>query len=77
MDGNLKKRGIHGPSQFPLFLNEEESMNHILDVYPFSSSLWDRGVMIFRRSDRMRGQPDLTLKEWNLKAFKNRIMGML
>ena len=25
----------------------------------------------------MRGQPDLTLKEWNLKAFKNPILGTL
>ena len=73
----LKKKDLDGPSQCPLCLSEEESMNHLLNGCPFSSSLWDRGAIIFRRSDKVRGQPDQTLKEWNLKAFKNLILGMI
>ena len=69
--GNLRKRGMFDPSKFPLCLSEEESMDHLLDCYPFSSSLQDRVAIIFYRSDRIRGQPDKNIKEWNFKSFTN------
>ena len=74
---NLKKRGMQNPSQCPLCLSEEESMNHLLDECPFSSSLWDWGAVILHRSDRVRGHPIQTLEEWNLKAFKTSILDMI
>ena len=62
---NLRKRGMQGPTQCPLCLHEEEKMNHLMDQFPFSSALWDRGPSVFLKSDRAHGQPDQTLKEWN------------
>ena len=45
---NLRKRGIHGPSQCFLCYQAEESMSHLLDNCPFTASMWDKGAMSFR-----------------------------
>ena len=63
--------------QCPLFLQKEEKTNHLLEDFPLSSILWDQGETIFHRSDKVRGQPYQTLKQWNMKAFKNLILGMI
>ena len=49
-------------------------MGHLLDKCTFVASIWDKGAMGFKRSDRRRGQPAQTLKEWHPKAFKNPII---
>ena len=49
-------------------------MVHLLDSYPFTSAIWDMGVMMFRRSNRNRGQPSQTIREWSPRAFKNTII---
>ena len=33
-------------------------MGHLLDRCPFASTIWDKGAICFRRSDRRRGQPE-------------------
>ena len=73
----LKNRGLQGPTKYPPCVYEEENMNHLLEDCPFSFSLWDRGETIFCRSNKVEGQPDQTLKEWNMKEFKNRILRMI
>ena len=74
---NLRKRGLKIPTQCPLCFHKEERMNHLLDECPFSSSFWDRGATIFHRSDRVKCQSDQTLKEWNMKGFKNPILRLI
>ena len=54
---NLRKQGIQGPSQCCLCYQAEESMGHLLDSFPFASTVWDKGTMRFRKSDRIWGQP--------------------
>ena len=49
-------------------------MGHLLDSWPFTAAIWDRGAMKFRRSDRNRGQPSQNLREWCPRAFKNPII---
>ena len=71
---NSRKRGIHGPSQCYLCYTAKELMNHLLDSFPFAAAMWDKGVMRFRRSDRRRGQPSQTLREWCPSAYKNPII---
>ena len=74
---NLRKRGIIGPSQCCLCLHAEDTMGHILDSCPFAASIWDRGAMMFRRSDRVRGLPSQTIKDWNQRAFSNPILNTI
>lgn len=74
---NLRVRGIIGPSRCPLCLKAEETMGHLLDRCEFPSALWDRGAEIFTRSNRIRGHPELSLTEWDLKAFDNPIIQLI
>ena len=60
---NLRKQRIVGPSQCCLCLRAEETMGHILDSFPFTETIWDRGAMMFRRSDRIRGLPSQTIRD--------------
>ena len=49
---NLKKQGFIGPSLCPLCYHAEETMGHLLDSCIFVASIWDKGALNFRRSDR-------------------------
>ena len=49
-------------------------MGHLLDSCPFVAVIWDKGVLMFRRSDRARGLPSQTIRDWNPRAFTNPIL---
>ena len=49
-------------------------MNHLLDSCTFAATVWDKGVMEFRRSDRRHGQPSRSLCDWHPKSFRNPII---
>ena len=49
-------------------------MGHLLDKCTFVATIWEKGAMGFRRSDRRWGQLAQTLKEWHPKSFKNPII---
>ena len=44
---NIRRRGIYGPSQCVLCLNSEKSMSHLLEIFPYTDSIWDIGASIF------------------------------
>jgi len=52
-------------------------MGHLLDGCEFPSTLWDRGARIFRRSNRIRGHPELSLLAWDRKAYDNPIIQLI
>lgn len=52
-------------------------MGHLLDSCDFLSTLWDKGARVFRRSNRVRGHPELSIKEWDSKAFDNPIIQLI
>jgi len=52
----------------------EETSGHLLDSCSFSSLLWDKGAQIFRRSNRVRGHPYQSIKEWDPNPFANPII---
>ena len=52
-------------------------MGYMLDRCEFPSALWDRGAKIFRRSNKIRGAPELSLAEWDRKAFENPIIQLI
>jgi hypothetical protein len=61
---NLTKRGFTGPSWCPLCCNEEEKQNHLLNLCPFSSKLWDQSTNIMRTLYRNRFVLRETIEVW-------------
>lgn len=66
---NLTKRGFIGLSICPLCLEEAETMNHLLNICPFSAQVWDHCASIMRTSDRKRDNISTTIEEWREVAF--------
>ena len=54
-----------------------ESINHLLDECKIANSVWEKGTSIFKRDHRHKGLPDITITEWPLNSFKNKIVNHL
>jgi hypothetical protein len=74
---NLLKRGFNGLSHCALCFQNSETIDHLLDECLFASSLWDNASIIFRRSDRIRGNNMWTLKSWNPTPFQNDFLNIV
>ena len=72
-----QKRGVVGPYRCFLCELVEETINHLLDSCTFASTIWDQGVLIFRRFDWVRQNSDRTLTEWTNNPFQNPILNRL
>eukprot|EP00253_Pinus_taeda_P015992 PITA_15992 len=51
---NMLKKGFVGPSKCHLCGLQDEMMEHLLNLYAFTSTLWDWVTSIFRQLDRDR-----------------------
>jgi len=71
---NLLKRGFVGPSKCPLCGLQEETMNHLLNLCPFTSTVWDWVASIFRHTDRDRLSITNALKNWRKNFSGNEII---
>lgn len=49
---NLRRKGFTGPSSFPLYQEDKETPNHLLNVCPFASNVWNWLSLVFQISDR-------------------------
>ena len=49
---NLLKKGFIGPSNCYLCGTDEETIEHLLNLCPFTSKVWDWVASIFRQTDR-------------------------
>ena len=74
---NLQKRGFKGPSWCHLCTHNNDTIDHFLDDYPFSSQFQDQMVSIMRQTDRQRKSVISTLKNWCPKVFKNPILNKI
>jgi hypothetical protein len=74
---NLTKRGFTGPSIFPLCLAEAETMNHLLNTFPFNTKVWDHCATIMHTSDRKRDNISTTIEEWREVAFQSPILNRI
>lgn len=74
---NLTKRGFIGLSICPLCLEEAETMNHLLNICPFSTQVWDHCASIMRTSDRKRDNISTTIEEWREVAFHSPILNCI
>ena len=60
-----------GPSKYQLCESQEETMEHLLNTYIFTSTLWDGISLIFRQTDRDLGNITSTLKKWRRNFSDN------
>lgn len=68
--GEYSKNKIFGASKCHLCGLQEEMMEHLLNLYPFTSTVWDWVASVFRQTDRDRIKIINTLKNW-MKEFSN------
>eukprot|EP00253_Pinus_taeda_P003152 PITA_03152 len=71
---NLRKRGVASPSRCQLYELQEETIEHLLNLYPFTSSLWNWVASIFRQTDRDNFSIIGTLKNWRKNFSENEII---
>eukprot|EP00253_Pinus_taeda_P031614 PITA_31614 len=67
---NLQKRGVSGPSKCQLCESQEETIEHLLNLCPITSTLWNGIASILRQTDRDMRSITNTLKEWR-KIFSD------
>jgi hypothetical protein len=51
-------------------MEEVETMNHLLNIFPFNTQVWDQCTSIMRTSDRKRDNISTTIEEWREVAFQ-------
>ena len=61
---NIIKRGMLGPSICKLCEAQEETMEHLLNSYNYTSRLWNVVSNIFQQSDRDKESIINTLIRW-------------
>ena len=54
-----------------------ETINHLQDECPVADSIWEKGASIFKKSHQHKGSPNITIAEWTMKVFKNKIVNRL
>jgi len=72
---NIRRRGFLGPSRCQLCEAQEETIEHLLNNYPFTSRLWDSFAVIFQQSDRDMGCLFNTLTKWRKNFSNNQFHG--
>ena len=70
---NILKKGFVGPSKCYLCGTQEEMMEHLLNLCPFTSNLCDWVASVFRKTNRDKLSITNTLKNWrnNSQAMKS------
>lgn len=68
---NLWKRGLVGPSRFQLCGLQEETMDHLLNICSFTSTLWNWVASIFTQNDKDKSSITSTLKNWRKYFSEN------
>ena len=71
---NLQKTCLVGPSRCQLCGIQEEMMDHLLNLCPFTSTLWNWVVSIFRRTNKDEFSITGTLKNWKKDFSENEII---
>jgi hypothetical protein len=74
---NLRKRGFIGPSWCHLCGQEEETQNHLLNLCPYSSCIWDHSASIMRTSDRNRTGLKETIEGWRSSTYQSPILNRI
>jgi ribonuclease HI len=70
------KRGFIGPSRCHLYLDKEETTNHLLDECSYTTEIWDWVAGIFRQSNRIKGNINATINNWNEGYSENEMVNL-
>jgi hypothetical protein len=70
------KRGFIGPSHYHLCLDKEETTNHLLDECSYTTKIWDWAAGIFRQSNRIWGNINATINNWNEDYSENEMVNL-
>eukprot|EP00253_Pinus_taeda_P017013 PITA_17013 len=73
---NIRKRGVIGPSRCQLCEAQEETMEHILNNYTFTTWLWDYFATIFHQTDRDKESIINTLNKWRKNFSENELLNL-
>jgi hypothetical protein len=73
---NLRKRGYIGPSHFHLCQVKEETMSHLLNKCSYTTELWDWVAGIYRQSNRIWGNINATINNWNENYNENEMVNL-
>jgi len=71
---NMLKKGFQGPTICHLCKNSEETFNHLLSSFPYSSLIWDQGALLFHTSYRNKEKVAETISKWRTSTFTNTIV---
>jgi hypothetical protein len=74
---NLSKRGFVGPSICILCGEAEETMNHLLNTFPYTAQIWDQAALIMRTSDHNRDSILETITNWRDRAFQSPLLNRI
>ena len=61
---NLLKKGLLGQSKCNQCGTQEEIMEELLNIFPFTSTLWDLLASVFRQTDRDGLSITNTMRNW-------------
>lgn len=68
------KKGFTRPCKIYLCGSQEETMDHLLNLFPFTSIVWEWVASIFRHTDRDRLNISNTLKNRRKNFSGNEII---
>ena len=60
-----------------MYEENNETINHLLDECRVTDSLWEKGSAIFSKNHTHRGRPNITIANWPINSFKNKIVNRL
>eukprot|EP00253_Pinus_taeda_P002816 PITA_02816 len=74
---NLRKRSFSGPSICPNCKQAEETANHLLQMCPWGRKLWGKAIFQCQRDDRVQGDLNATLRNWNQAPYHSKLLNSL
>jgi hypothetical protein len=73
---NLVKRGMYGPSRCHLCEVQEETTDHLLDGCSYTTEVWDWVAIVYRQTDRVKGDIRETLGNWREHYNENEMVNL-
>jgi len=67
---NLWKKVLSDPSKCQLCESQEETMEHLLNLCPYTSIVWNGIASIFKQTNGGMGSITYTLKKWRKNFFE-------
>ena len=60
-----------------LYGEEAETMNNLLNTFPYTAQVWDQSALIMRTSDYKRDNIIDTISEWRDRVFQSPLLNRI